>query len=109
MASKQLQILFHSGRHLAEHHGLSHVIQHRQALHRQFFKHPVGQALKADNINIHHTVVRMQRHNLLLGLHGKLFRHQGKIAAAGICHGLADQILIQPGCLSRAGTSDDKL
>ena len=79
MSLKQYQLPAFLRRYLPQHHRLAHIIQNLQILHRQFFKHPVRQPLKADNINIHCSMIRMKSHNILLCLHGKLFRYKDKI------------------------------
>ena len=84
----QRQLLLLSPRHLSQDHGFPHIIQNVRIYDGKLLENTVCQALKADNINIHHPVVRMQRHNLLLRLHGKLLRDNGKILCIRILHGI---------------------
>ena len=95
MTAEQLQFPFLSCRHLAQHHRLSHIIENGQALHRQLLKYPVGQTFKTDNVNIHNAMTGMQRYNIFLCLHGKLFRYDSKIAAVRIPCRLLYQIVVQ--------------
>ena len=56
-------------------------------LHAQLLKNPVRQSLEADNIDVHTAMIGMKGHDLLLGLHGKLFRNNGDIIAFRMFHG----------------------
>ena len=94
MAAKDAQVLPFFGGHFSKDHGFAHVVQHLGMLHRQLLEHPVGQTLKAYDINVHGSVVRVQGHDIFLGLHGKLFRHNGYILDMGFFYGLADQMFI---------------
>ena len=71
----------------------------------QFFKNPVCQPLKADNINIHGSVAGMHGYNIPLRLHGKLLRHQKKKGLLRLPHGsLNDFLIYQPAFTGPAGS-----
>ena len=89
----------HAG-YLADDHGLAHVVQHHGKADPQILKHPVSQTLKAQDVNIHHTVPRVKAYDFLLGLHGELLRHHHQILCVRMFHGLPDCRFVQVSCLS---------
>ena len=90
MGLVQRQFLLFTSCHLSQNHGFSHIVQDVRVYDGKLLENSVRQTLEADNINIHHAVVRMQRHNLLLCLHGKLLRDNGKILRVRILNGIPD-------------------
>ncbi len=102
MSRKHHQLPPVLSRHLPQHHGLAHVIQHLKVLHGQLLENPVGQPLKADNINIHGAVVWMAGHNVLLGLHGELLRNNDKIKLLRVLNRFLNDPVVQTGGLAGA-------
>ena len=94
MPAKQDELALLGSCHLAQHHRLAHVIQNCQIFHCQLLKNPVCKPGKADNIDIHGAMARMSGYNVLLGLHGKLLRHDQKKLLLRVLHGQADQLVI---------------
>ena len=91
-----------------DHQAFARLLQHLSAA-AHFIKHMIGQALKALHIDIHNAVRRVARHQILLGLHGKLFRHEQHIPLPGMGNGIPDDLLLQTVRFSRTGTADDQL
>ena len=75
-------------------HGLSHIVQDRQGLHRKILKHPESQPVKAEHIHIGKAAARVQADQLFLGLHGVLLRHQKQVLLLRVRHRLPDDGII---------------
>ena len=93
----------------AQDHGFSHVVQHHRHFHRQLVEHPVGQALEAQDVDVHDAVPWVQADDLLLGLHGKLLRHHHQKTPVRLFQGQPDGLLIQIAGFSGTGTAENKL
>ena len=69
----------------------------------------IGETLKAQNINIQDSPLRMQAHQLLLCLHGELLRYNDQKLLPGMQNGFFDHLLICITGLSASGIPEDKL
>ena len=95
--------------HLLQHHTLTGFFQKDAAVSSNFLQNTVCKTLKAQDINIQDSPARTHLHQCLLGLHGKLLRHDHikKLLRMQPC--LFYDILISITGFSASGTSYNKL
>ena len=84
-----------AARSLPQDHGFSRIVQNHRHLDSQILKYPIGQALKAQYVDIHNPMTGMKTYNFPLGLHSILLRHHKKIGKLRMLHGFLNCPLIQ--------------
>ena len=72
-------------------------------------KYAVGKALEAEHVNIQDSFSRMHFYHVLLGLHGKLLRHNNIVQLSRILQRFLYNPLAGVMCFPDSGTSDNKL
>ena len=91
----------------SEDHIFARIVQHLRLRQGELRKDPVSQALKAHDVNVQRPVVRVESHDLLLGLHRRLLRRHHKKSALRFLHGQLDDLPIYIFCFSGTGTAGD--
>ena len=109
VASENREIFPLLSRHLAKHQTLSRIIQNRQFLAAHLFHNPMGQSAEAQNVNIHNRVAGMFHHQVHLGLHGKLIRHDKQVIFIRMLQGLVYDMVMQFFALAGARSAEIKL
>ncbi len=107
--SQNRQFLFQLSRHPLEYQALSCVVQYRNVLPAHLLQNPVSQAAKTEHVYVQDTALVVQKHQILLGLHGKLIRHNHQKILPGVFSRPPGNLFIQLPALSRPGRAEVKL
>ena len=91
----------------SEDHIFARIVQHLRLRQGELRKDPVSQALKAHDVDVQCPVVRVESHDLLLGLHRRLLRRYHKKSALRFLHGQFNEFPIYIFCFSGTGTAGD--
>ena len=91
----------------SEDHIFARIVQHLRLRQGELREDPVGQALKAHDVDVQRPVVRVESHDLLLGLHRRLLRRYDKKSALRFLHGQFNEFPIYIFCFSGTGTAGD--
>ena len=78
-----------------QHQGFPGILQHRPGVSAHLLENPVGEALKAEHVDIQDAAPAAHGHQLLLGLHAELLRHDHQIPSVRMPPGLVQHSLIQ--------------
>ena len=92
---------------LSEDHIFARIVQHLRLRQGELREDPVGQALKAHDVDVQRPVVRVESHDLLLGLHRRLLRRHHKKPALRFLRGQLDDLPVYIFCFSGTGTAGD--
>ena len=91
----------------SEDHIFARIVQHLRLRQGELRKDPVSQALKAHDVDVQCPVVRVESHDLLLGLHRRLLRRYHKKSALRFLRGQLDDLPVYIFCFSGTGTAGD--
>ena len=90
-------------------HALAGILKDLLGLNAQLIENAPGQPLKAQDIDIHKGMVRMQPDQMFIGLHIVLLRHKHKKTAVRMGRCLLKHHIIQVFGLAGTAAADDKL
>ena len=92
VSAQEHQLVFLLLGDAAQNQVLARILQDPAVLASHFAKDPVRQTFKAQHVDIHDPVPGMHPHQILLGLHSKLFRHNDQELLLRILHGPPDHL-----------------